>query len=1713
MQKAAILWLFSSVLVQERCLALVLRAYETTMGLLQGVSGSPDSELFCAGIDAVMNLLLQGCLKFTDPGFDAAVQRFVQFLQTLWGVSGQCMAALAYLSNFVSIQGMGAVDRYMSLLDKIRDEIVPGFIVGVSDKLKGRRYQVPVEIERRHSDYMWTIPDAAGVQDAVKVFLVQKGSSFQAHTDGVARVVERLAIIGLAKFVRDLLPAFLEVARDNELFCQGLLEGCRRFLQNVVYFRAYQRVENDLQIIRSIRVSIASIASDVLDKKLSDAGKPKSVTVPESLTLELLQVCDEDRAPYLEYLSGNLPDNSRGCPMAPQDKPVGDVLETWGALAGVSLETVFPVAVAANATEAAVGTPAIVMTILHLSLYIEPDDAFLALLCRAVFSPWPAAVALVVRVLQALVHRNSANVEPIVHHVRRALTATRIDELCIPQTVVALQRVLESARLEGVVLCHEALVEISAVAIVAFTAGSPVARRHALELWPWVSAYRDFFERCGDDLAFHAQRRVLQSVATVTEAELRGLTSLNFATVACANNPRLLLFYLGSFGKFLLREAVLEEQKHVLRTASRFLVKILVRSEAALENALALLVAITEDPDEFTGELIGSIARRAVSARPAVELIGLFGAMSPALIPRVFTAFASTNQDNARCAVATAVELELKSASPPIYAALHAAMLALSRHLSMRVFASAGLVQGDVAILAGDLAQVLAGIDLRDFQADKWLILLVNITLVLPESAASKALRKWFELRQFNHTSTLFEQLLAVLAPLTRADPDLARVIFELDVPAMVDTFCYEAMSSWPIFSGIVACLTVDRQRLPHFEDAIPLFFSRAGTLLAIGLWHMLDKNQEIRGRSLEFLRSLAILVGTGRSDQAWAAKVLARLDEIRQPVLHSFTIWIQRDFESFSDWLNETFQFCGSAFSRAVSAILKGAPKLIANAKKDQGAMPRVVSCTTRDRRSNSVYGAKLPQLGPKKRKASVLGIELPTLIGEGEAVVVRIDPPRANRVDVLAGVLRTVTIPDLLAICDVCGLTSPLARLIDTHTHNHVETFIIRVLASEMPDAARVNSALQCLLYVFHRETAGFIAVVRAHLSAECWFYDNVRARDARAVDRMNFVLQLLGNCRIENAKAYEELRAEVVPFCAMHGHTYDAAAALLGDATGLKARRRMTQLTGQEEVWPLEQLLRDLPVPPAFLLSWGLHCGDLRTAARALEMFDHLKYVLPGPEVETALHALSEVAAMLNERTDPAQASRFRAASLRIGAVGLDNEPPIALGVAYLGRCLTVLKRFVSEATRPPEALFMTALAFLECKALEYNNLFLLALQIAQIFATRHGVPEAGLLRRMLSITCDEADALGAIFDIVNALLPTLDQQSAGLAVVALVPSLWCRIEEPRVATEMGTKIATALGRPEAAERVAAVALMRDHRSGLIRELIGPILATMADDDAMILAKFVIRVAKTGTVAQREAAFAVCDEILKKNGTREDPVWRHLAHSAVSDSKLWGNRIVKNLLTTLCSLVVDPAEFPALTPRTFYSAFPRIEIPLAPARPPGVPFVLNHAGWEGSAVLERQLARAAQVPAMEPFDTWRRLATAEELDTDQLYPAFDRGGRVVSQQPLGRPPAGRGGPIPTAKSTGSPGGARPPLPVPVSGVASGSGGRGPPMSPASLQRQAALPIAPKSPAAGLPTGVVASGSLTSSLGGSPGGLPGSRSVPTNLGGAGGPASRPPS
>jgi hypothetical protein len=279
-QKSAILWLFSSVLIQERCLQLVLRAYDTTMGLLH--DAAPESELFLSGIEMVMNLLLQGCLKFSDPTFDAAVQRFVQFLQTLWGVSGQCMAALAYLSNFVAIQGMGAVDRYLTLLDKIRDEIVPGFILGVSYKLKGRRYQVPVEIHRRHSDYMWTMPDAVGVQDAVKVFLVQKIPSFQAHTDEVARVIERLAIIGLAKFERDLLPAFIDVARDNPLFCQALLLGCRRFLQNVVHFRAYQRIDNEAQVVRSMRVAVAGIASDVLDKCLGDAGKPNSVTVPDA---------------------------------------------------------------------------------------------------------------------------------------------------------------------------------------------------------------------------------------------------------------------------------------------------------------------------------------------------------------------------------------------------------------------------------------------------------------------------------------------------------------------------------------------------------------------------------------------------------------------------------------------------------------------------------------------------------------------------------------------------------------------------------------------------------------------------------------------------------------------------------------------------------------------------------------------------------------------------------------------------------------------------------------------------------------------------------------------------------------------------------------------------------------------------------------------------------------------------------------------------------------------------------------------------------------------------------------------------------------------------------------------------------------------------------------------------------------------------------------
>jgi len=197
----------------------------------------------------------------------------------------------------------------------------------------------------------------------------------------------------------------------------------------------------------------------------------------------------------------------------------------------------------------------------------------------------------------------------------------------------------------------------------------------------------------------------MQSISMVREGELRTLDPLLFSHVAFANVPRLYLFYVSSFGHYLLRNSKTPRQSYALVEARKVLIKILLQCDLDrdfefLMNSVALLLTISVDVSELANSQILSIIKSiikklSVSKDPSssIILLGVFSAMSESLQATIFPLFSTRDMRIQRTVAFTvrefvrekrlsALDSETSTIKRSLFFALHACYMLLAENLS-----------------------------------------------------------------------------------------------------------------------------------------------------------------------------------------------------------------------------------------------------------------------------------------------------------------------------------------------------------------------------------------------------------------------------------------------------------------------------------------------------------------------------------------------------------------------------------------------------------------------------------------------------------------------------------------------------------------------------------------------------------------------------------------------------------------------------------------------------------------------------------------------------------------------------------------------------------------------------------------------------------------------------------------------------------------------
>ena len=325
------------------------------------------------------------------------------------------------------------------------------------------------------------------------------------------------------------------------------------------------------------------------------------------------------------------------------------------------------------------------------------------------------------------------------------------------------------------------------------------------------------------------------------------------------------------------------------------------------------------------------------------------------------------------------------------------------------------------------------------------------------------------------------------------------------------------------------------------------------------------------------------------------------------------------------------------------------------------------------------------------------------------------------------------------------------------------------------------------------------------------------------------ITFTLNLISECLKENELRLSNIRSYVLIFCLIHYSSYpEIADILIESITHIKpaysnigaAQNNVAMNRQAPENWKLSEMAPFIENSEKFILEWGLTCGDLSVASKALQIFELKGYILPDSALPTLISAMQSVSIAFWERTDPNNKHKFDQWLMRV--VGENTRPNYEAVVSYLSSCLKILNRYILnlESNVIDINTFWTAASFLQCNSFEYSSLFIAAIQIVAQFFSKSNLlsllkknikdyqksitkrntknmnkfdlefsrVRGGLGTFLLSICMQDSASINSIFTIIsliieNDLLNFFSSQRTGIyiATFALLPHIWMKFNK--------------------------------------------------------------------------------------------------------------------------------------------------------------------------------------------------------------------------------------------------------------------------------------------------------------------------------------------
>lgn len=350
------------------------------------------------------------------------------------------------------------------------------------------------------------------------------------------------------------------------------------------------------------------------------------------------------------------------------------------------------------------------------------------------------------------------------------------------------------------------------------------------------------------------------------------------------------------------------------------------------------------------------------------------------------------------------------------------------------------------------------------------------------------------------------------------------------------------------------------------------------------------------------------------------------------------------------------------------------------------------------------------------------------------------------------------------ILSVCSIdISISDSLISVLDIVVESScdISTFCLLDFSLHKPQYHKV--IMKFMIYLFHKNQSYIIEVIKNYLSVNAWFYyEALNNRDEQIFDTaciqeileggkqkiehkypneisdktqsdyylaLSFFLEFIGEINKESEDQVKQIYDIILMYCAINTTSlYNNCNNLITDITKIRKRSRASThckktLLNRKELlkWKLEEIATFIKKynhgNDSFLLKWGLCCGNLSMASRAMKLFSLSGFIISSDVLPVLYRSMEIVSKVLNERASISN-TETQNNNWLLRIVSEDGLKTDGF-MKYLSSCFQILDDFITKGCNIHTSVFWAAASALDFYSSDFSNVYSFSIDIIYKF----------------------------------------------------------------------------------------------------------------------------------------------------------------------------------------------------------------------------------------------------------------------------------------------------------------------------------------------------------------------------------------------------------